>query len=185
MKEFIQKIIIYVLIFSLIKSLVSNEKYQKYIRFFGGFCLVLLCIMPVFSMGKEHNWFEILQEKFLQMDISDVEEKFRYSEAEFQEMLEKEYQEALQKEVLFLAKDADHEIESASVTLKKKKDGYVIGEISCQKKKKETTEIAIQSIQMESEESPAMEDTSKEAEKVKNILCERFVVGKEQVHVWK
>lgn len=185
MKEFIQKIIIYVLLFSLIKSLVSNENYQKYIRFFGGLCLVLLCIMPVFSMGKEHDWFDTLQEKFLQMDLSDLEEKFRYSEAEFQEMLEKEYKEALQKEVVILAKDAGVEMESASVTLEKQKDGYAIGEISCQKKKKESMEIAVQSIQMESEDPVAIEDTSKEAEKVKNILCERFVVGKEQVHVWK
>lgn len=185
MKELIQKIMIYVLIFSMIKSLVNNEKYQKYIRFFGGLCLVLLCAMPVLSMGKEHNWLVTLQEQFLQMDLSDIEEKFRYSEEEFQTVLENEYKEALQKEVVLLAKDTGVEIESASVTLKKQKDGYVIREISCQKKKKETTEIAVQSIQMDSTDSVAVEDTSKEAEKVKNILCERFVVGKEQVHVWK
>lgn len=206
MKELVQNVLVMTILITVLKGLIRNPKYEQYFQFFGGMVMILLFLTPVMTVwGKSGDWFEGLEEKLLQMDRGEVKQELAMAEGVFENILCREYEEAVSKEVQLFAREQGVELSDAGVTLKKNGESWEIAEINgvIQEKKQDSGDeddgeelvekVAIETVQLEKDKKypgkeksdMTKEDTSEEAEVLRQELCNHFVLGKEQVHVWK
>lgn len=190
MKEIIQRLMVYVIIVSALKGLLTNEKYEEYFRFFSGWIMLLMLLFPVLSIfHSSSGWYQKLEEKFFDMDISEIQGTLKVADGGFEKVLLKEYSEALKKEVLVMAKEEKVVLQDAKVVLKKNKDEIYIAEISGGTGKKDPVKdaVVIETIQIgkKTKDQKKKEDDSKKVKKLRKKICSRFSLAKEQVHLWE
>ena len=66
MKEFVQNILIYTIIITVLRGLITGPKYRQYFQFFSGVILILLFLGPVLSLFRsDRDWYRVLEEKLL------------------------------------------------------------------------------------------------------------------------
>ena len=62
MQEWIRQIIIYVLIVTVLRSLIMKPQYEQYFRFFSGLVLILLVISPVLHvLHQDASWYDSVE----------------------------------------------------------------------------------------------------------------------------
>ncbi len=188
MKELIQSVLVYLVIVSVLRSLVGNPKFQQYFQFFSGMILIFLLLSPALSLLDEKGeWFSLLEKNILGVDLEEIEEQMEVAQGKFTGVLEKEYAEALEKQVEAAAEQRGVELEGTEVKIEKGKEGYQIVEISGRiaARQEEDGEPAAQPAVAGQKKLYAAEDGSREAKALKKELCRQFLVEKEQVHIWK
>lgn len=192
MKEFVQNILIYVIIIAVLRGLINGPKFQQYFQFFSGVVLILLFLTPMLSFFQgERDWFHIMEEKFLQMDLDDIKGEMKVAEEGFEEILCKRYEEVVKEQVELLAQEKGVELEDTYVALKRQEDTWEVAEVSGRIAGEEEAGEALSKAAVETVtigEEPIreeQEDTSKKGKELKKQICSSFTLGKEQVHLWK
>ena len=203
MKEFVQNILIYVIIITVLRGLITNARYQQYFQFFSGVVLILLFLSPVLSfLQGDREWFHILEEKLLQMDMADIQGEMKVAEQDFEKMLQSRYEEVVREQVELIAREKGVSIEDTQVVLEKEGDTWKVakvqGRISEEDGKegaysKEYTDdkegkgdVAVEAVTIGEEPMEKKEqDTSRRGRELKKQICDSFTLGKEQVYLWK
>lgn len=189
MKELVQSILVYVVIVSMLKGLISNPKYSQYFQFFSGIIMILIMLSPILSLlNQENGWYDILEENILQMDLENVKAEMEIADGRFEEMVEKEYEETAAKQVVLMAEKEGILIESAEVEVTQEDGELTIGKITVvagEREALETDAYSIETIRIGEEKKVQEEDHSKTARVLRRKLCDCFAVGEEQVQIWK
>ena len=183
MKEIIQKMMVYMIIVSALRGLLTNKKYEEYFRLFSGLMMLLMLLLPLLAMfHSSDGWYQRLEENFLAMDISEIRGTLKTADGGFERVLMKEYSAALEKEVNVMAEEAGVSLQETKVSLEKENGEVRIAEISGETEK---TETVIQTIRIGKERKKRQENDSGKAKKLKKKICSRFSLSGEQVHLWK
>lgn len=188
MKELVQGILVYIVIVSALKGLITSPKYSQYFQFFSGIVMILLLLTPILSVFDfETEWYQVLEEKILQMDLAEIEEEMQIADDRFADMLEKEYQKTAAEQIRAMAEQNGVFVEDAGVTLKRNGEEWAIEEITVTRKQtqEDGQGLSVEAVQMEGERQTAKEDTSKKAESLRKQICSYFVIGEDRVHIWK
>lgn len=191
MKQLVQNILVYVVIVSVLKGLITNQKYGQYFQFFSGIIMILLLLSPVLSLLKyESRWYDILEEKVLQMDLDGIKEEMKIADEKFAGMVEEEYEQALSKQVSVMAEEHDVGLKEASVEVTWSGEEWEIQEVSVVTEEKQRTgqtgnRVSIEAIEIGKKNHIKQENTSKNAQALRKEICSSFVVGKDKVHIWK
>ncbi len=131
MKEFVQNILIYTIIIGVLRGLITGPKYRQYFQFFSGVVLILLFLGPVFSLFRsDGDWYRMLEEKLLQMDLAEIRDEMRVAEEGFEEMLCKRYEQAVKEQVELLAQEKGVSLMDARVTLRRAGDSWEVAQVS-------------------------------------------------------
>lgn len=182
MKEIIQRMVVYVIIVSALEGLLTNKKYEEYFRFFSGLMMLLMLLLPLLSVfHSSTGWQQRLKENFLALDMRELEDTLKIAEDGFETILMKEYSKALENEVTVMAEEEGVTLNTIEVSLKKKKDAIYIEKISGRKGK---AQVVVPTIQMAQKEKKREAD-SKEVQRLKKKICNRFSVSKKQVYFWE
>ena len=187
MKELVQGILVYIVIVSALRGLITNPKYSQYFQFFSGIVMILLLLTPILSIFDfETEWYNVLEEKLLQMDLVEIQEEMRIADSQFADLLEKEYQETAAEQIKVMAEQNGVSVKDAGVRLKKEGEGWEIEEITVTRKQvpEDGKEPSVEAVQMEGERQAVKEDTSKKAKSLRKQICGYFVIGEDRVHIW-
>jgi len=196
MKEFVQNILIYTIIIAVLRGLISGPKYRQYFQFFSGVILILLFLGPVFSFFRsDQDWYHVLEEKLLQMDLADIKGEMKVAEDKFEQMLCRRYEEAVREQVELLAQEKGMSLEDAQVTLRREGDAWEVDQVmgrvvrdeenAGDKEEAEENE-AVETVTIGEEPmEDRQEDTSRRGKELKRQICSSFALGKEQVHLWR
>jgi Stage III sporulation protein AF (Spore_III_AF). len=131
MKEFVQNILIYTIIITVLRGLITGPKYRQYFQFFSGVILILLFLGPVLSLFRsDRDWYRVLEEKLLQMDLAEIQGEMRVAEEGFEQMLCKRYEQAVREQVELLAEERGVSLEDAQVTLRRAGDAWEVAQVS-------------------------------------------------------
>lgn len=199
MKDLIQNLLIYIILVSALRGLVSNPKYQQYFQFFSGMILILFLITPVLQLFQgEEAWFNTLEQKLLQMDLADIQQEMAVAEESFSKMVTKEYQAAVEEQAQALAAQKGVTLEDVEIILTQENEEITVEEIHGTVVKNENTseqqwtdtkdQIAIPAIQIgeqKKKSTAGKKDTSKEAASLRREFANYFMIREEQVHLWK
>lgn len=182
-----QNILVYVVIVSVLKGLVTNPKYSQYFQFFSGIILILLLLSPVLGLLQyEGRWYDILEEKVLQMDLDGIRAEMKIADEKFADVVEEEYKQALLGQVEKMAKEHGMEVKEADVELAWSDGEWEVREVSVlTEKEPQTGRISIEAVEIGESNKIRKEDTSKNAMALRKEICSSFVVGEDKVHIWK
>lgn len=195
MKEVIQSILVYVVIVSVLRGLITNPKYSQYFQFFSGIVMILLMLSPLLSLLQyENTWYDILEENVLKMDLDEIKGEMKIADNSFQDMVQEEYVDTVAKQVTAMAQEKGIELEDVTVTLNQDSEEWQIAEITAKTNADTNTEdadnrISIETIQIGEEKLEKdianTEDNSKTANSLRQQISNYFVIGEDKVHLWK
>lgn len=191
MKELVQSILVYVVIVSVLRGLIGNPKYSQYFQFFSGIIMILIMLSPILSiLNYENDWYDILEENVLQMDLEDVKAEMQIADAQFADVVEKEYEETAAKQVIALAEQEGVRLKVAEVEAVNEEGSLMIEQITVVTSSVSPTEaenetISIETIQIGNDKETREADTSKRAKSLRRQICNCFVVGEDKVQIWK
>lgn len=190
MKQLVQSILVYVVIVTVLRGLITNPKYSQYFQFFSGIIMILLMLSPVLSvLSFENEWYDILEEKVLQMDLDNIKEEMRIADERFEEMVKKEYEETVKKQVMVMAEEKGIELEEASVAINQEGEEWQIEEIVVLMKAAKAGQAeenpSIETVRIGNSSGMEKEDTSGDAKSLRKQICSYFVIGEDKVHIWK
>ena len=198
MKDLIQNLLVYIILVSALRGLVSNPKYQQYFQFFSSMILILFLVTPVLQLFHgEEAWFNNLEQKLLQMDLADVEQEMAVAEKSFTGIVAKEYQTAVAEQAQALAAQKGITLKDTEIILAQENEEITIQEIRGTIEKNEDnsgkelegteSQISIPAIQIEGtgKKSAGDEDTSEEAASLRREFSNYFMIREEQVHLWE
>lgn len=190
MKELVQNILVYVVIVTVLRGLISNPRYSQYFQFFSGVIMILLMLSPVLSVFDfENEWYSLLEEKLLQMDLDHIKEEMSIADGRFEEMVKEEYKETVEKQVMIMAEENGVQAEDVSVEIFQGEEEWQIAEIAVaageiSKEGSGQGELSVEAVQIE-EKRKDIKSISKDEKALKRQICSYFAIGEDKVHIWK
>lgn len=194
MKELIQNILVYVVIVSVLRGLITNPKYSQYFQFFSGIIMILIMLSPLLSFfNAETAWYDLLEGNILKMDLAEIEGEIKIADENFQDVVKQEYADTVKNQVTRMADENGIELENVDVVLEEDEGGLTIAEITGKttniEEKKSEDLISIETIQIgkevQSQEVHRQENNSKGVRTLRRQICNQFVLGEDKVHLWK
>ena len=189
MKEIVQNILVSVIIVTVLRGLITNPKYGQYFQFFSGIIMILLMLSPILSVFHfENEWYSVLEEKVLQMDLGHIKEEMNIADGRFEEMVREEFKETVKKQVMVMAEENGVEAQEVSVEIREGDEEWQIAEIEVMAEavpeyKKET--FSVETVQIEGGDDMRQENSSGSAKALRRQICNYFVIGEDKVHIWK
>lgn len=208
-REIVQNILVYVVMTTILKGLVSNKGFLEIFRFVSGMILLLLFLSPVVSaLSIDTGWYEKLEENILQVDRKQIEQELAVAEGSFEEVLLRECESQVRQQLRDLAEDAGQKPQQIQVSMKKSEEGEVFVE-RIQLKVKEETQQAMAKMEKEEDESQSYVESvenikidsgtgsqreqedrgsvreDEDTRMLKKKICKKFSLSKGAVDVWK
>lgn len=116
MQIWMQRIVIYVILVTVLHSLAGREQYQQFFRFVSGLVLILLLLSPLLRLvGGNVDIYHSISSYFYRQDMEEIGKLMQSAQGRMQEMMEKEYADALLGQVEQIGKEQDLKVQKLSV----------------------------------------------------------------------
>lgn len=202
--EWIQNILVYVVITTVLRGLISNKGFLEIFRFVSGLILILLFASPALSLlSLDGGWYERLEENIFQIDKEQMEEELRVAEGSFAKILQRECEEQMEGQLREMTEETGQSLEEVKVSLEKEEDGsWSVSQVSMilsepvqevmapsgetSRQVADIQQIRIDQIPEEKnreEKRQVWEDG--ETRSLKKRICQKFNLSQEEVDVWK
>ena len=85
MHELIRSILIYVVIVTVLRGIITNENYKRYFKFVSGIIMILMMISPILNFIYDFGgWYQKLEHIMLKCDIDEVNDELKVSDGIFE-----------------------------------------------------------------------------------------------------
>lgn len=200
MHEFIQNILIYVVIITVLRGIITNDIYKQYFKFVSGLVMILLMMSPVLNfIYDDGEWYRKVEEVIIQSDIDDINDELKTAEGGFEDMLMKNCKSVIAEKVEKLAEKEGIVIGSVDVGIKNKNDEIDIYnidvEIITDNKKdvsqkrdngeKEIDRVTVDVINIGNERKIRKKEKLSDNElHLQSDICDYFILEKDRVTLW-
>lgn len=200
MHEFIQNILIYVVIITVLRGIITNDIYKQYFKFVSGLVMILLMMSPVLNfIYDDGEWYRKVEEVIIQSDIDDINDELKTAEGGFEDMLMKNCKSVIAEKVEKLAEKEGIVIGSVDVGIKNKNDEIDIYnidvEIITDNKKdvsqkrdngeKEIDRVTVDVINIGNEKKIRKKEKLSDNElHLQSDICDYFILEKDRVTLW-
>ena len=200
MHEFIQNILIYVVIITVLRGIITNDIYKQYFKFVSGLVMILLMMSPVLNfIYDDGEWYRKVEEVIIQSDIDDINAELKTAEGGFEDMLMKNCKSVIAEKVEKLAEKEGIVIGSVDVGIKNKNDEIDIYnidvEIITDNKKdvsqkrddgeKEIDRVTVDVINIGNEKKIRKKEKLSDNElHLQSDICDYFILEKDRVTLW-
>lgn len=163
MQTWIQRIVIYVILITVLRSLAGKPQYQQFFRFVSGLVLILLLISPLLHfLGGSVDIYDSISRYFYGQDMAEIGELMQSAEGEMQKMVQEEYAASLRTQMKHLADNMGLQLKEVSIEMQE--DG------------------SLQKIEVHIDSGGTVEKSVLDAFRKK--ISEYFQLGEERVVIW-
>lgn len=128
----VKNIIIFLLLVTVLNSLLGQSNYKKYINIFVGLVLIIIVITPILKLinsnAKVDQFYSRNMYKF---SASDLGEQLLNADKSYQDMILKEYKKTIEDQVKTTLKGYELTAMSVNVTINEEPDSEECGQIIC------------------------------------------------------
>ena len=118
MEEWVQRIAIYIVLVTILRSLIGKPQYQQYFRFVSGLILILLLITPVLGLiSDDSKLYGILNQYVYQQDLDDIASSLQLAEGRMKELIREEYRNAVSSQIKEVAEKQGLVVQEIQITL--------------------------------------------------------------------
>lgn len=103
MEHWVQQIVIFVVIVTVLRSLITRPHYQQYFQFLSGLILILLTVTPLLQLWtKGEGWTTRLEQSLLAVDREDLQQQLQITEGKEKEMVAERYKQQIADQIVQL-----------------------------------------------------------------------------------
>lgn len=130
-QEMVQNVLVYVVMTTILRGLVSDKGFLEIFRFVSGLILILLFISPILSvLSLDAGWFQKLEKNIFQVDKRQLEQEMRVADGSFKKVLRRECEQKLKKQMRKMARENGQLSQEVEVSLEEGENGtWSIGRI--------------------------------------------------------
>lgn len=205
MHELIRSILIYVVIVTVLRGIITNENYKRYFKFVSGIIMILMMISPILNfIYDDGGWYQKLEHIMLKCDIDEVNDELKVSDGIFEKKVMSKCEDQIKKKVEDMAAANGLDVQDIDVQMTNKNDEIMLCDIGMKigssKNIKEDSGNdnkidKIEAVQVENimtEKSVKNEKRhdggnlklSKNEKKLKSDICDYFELEKDRVTLW-
>lgn len=119
MHIWMQRIVIYVILVTVLHSLAGRAQYQQFFRFVSGLVLIFLLLSPLIHFfGGNVDIYHSISNYFYRQDMEDIGKLMQSAQGKMQKMMEKEYADALRTQIGEMAREQGLKVQNISVQMK-------------------------------------------------------------------
>lgn len=121
MAGFIKSVLIFTLAVTLMKSLVNNESFKIYFKFFSGLVLILLMLSPLINfLSGDGSWYSRLEEEIFNFNMEGINDELKVADGMFEEIIKEECKENIKGQIENLAQKRNVNIADIDIMLDEK-----------------------------------------------------------------
>lgn len=118
MTDFVKNVLVFVLLVTVMKSLVNNDGYRVYFKFFSGIVLVLFMASPLINfLSGGSGWYSVLEEEIFNFDMENINNGLEVADGRFGEIIMEESKEDIERQIIKLAKKRNLDVKDVDVKL--------------------------------------------------------------------
>ncbi len=123
MQDFIKGILIFVILGTILKELINNEKYKGYFRFFNGLVLILIMVSPLssFIFGSD-KWYNTLERELFEADLEDIDTQLNLADGSLKEVIIQGCRNDIEEQIVKLASKRGLRVSEVCVELEGSED---------------------------------------------------------------
>lgn len=207
-QEIVRNMLVYVVMVTILKGLISDKGFWEIFRFVSGLILILLFISPMMSvLSLGGGWYQKLEENIFQIDKKQLEQEMKIADGNFEKILRKECKSQIEQQIRELALENGQTVREVETALETEEDGtwsvtqiHMTIENETQEVmsrsgqetsgKEEGSVEKIQKIVIGREQNQAVREEQdlledRDTRKLKKKICNKFQLKEKEVDVWK
>ncbi len=127
MTGFIKSVLIFTLAVTLMKSLVNNESFRIYFKFFSGLVLILLMVSPLINfLSGDGSWYSRLEEEIFNFNLEGINDELKVADGIFEEIIREECKENIKEQIKNLAQKRNVNIADIDIVLDEKSNSIQV-----------------------------------------------------------
>lgn len=116
MEQWVQQIVIFVVIVTVLRSLITRPYYQQYFRFLSGLILILLTITPLLQLWtRDEDFTTRLEQSLFAIDREDLRQQLQIAEGKEKEMVENRYKQEIADQIVQIGDNQGITVEGVKV----------------------------------------------------------------------
>lgn len=116
MKNWIKGFLILYLLLTIFQNMAASEKYEKYLKFFSGFLLLLYIVMPFWQLHGQ-DLSKTLESSYFWQQLDSIRREANYFETVQSKTAVKKYEQALSQEAAEFLEDRGWRVKRLAVSL--------------------------------------------------------------------
>ncbi len=121
MAGFIKSVLIFTLAVTLMKSLVNNQSFRIYFKFFSGLVLILLMVSPLINfLSGDGSWYSRLEEEIFNFNLEGINDELKVADGMFEEIIKEECKENIKGQIKNLAQKRNVNIKDIDIGIDEK-----------------------------------------------------------------
>ena len=169
MEKIICNVLVFTIITSVLKGLIIKDEYKQYFQFFCGLIMILIVITPFIDfLSSDNDYYDILQKNIYSLEIKDSIGSIKTADGKMRDVLVRQCESKIEGQIKKMAqkdgvdcKSIDVEIVMVNVSMK---DGAVAAY---------------------SDISGSRDKLDKNEKRLKNDICDSYMLDGGKVKVWK
>lgn len=127
MAGFIKSVLIFTLAVTLMKSLVNNQSFRIYFKFFSGLVLILLMVNPLINfLSGDKSWYSRLEEEIFNFNLEGINDELKVADGMFEEIIKEECKENIKEQIKNLAQKRNVNIKDIDIGIDEKSSSIQI-----------------------------------------------------------
>ena len=127
MAGFIKSVLIFTLAVTLMKSLVNNQSFRIYFKFFSGLVLILLMVSPLINfLSGDGSWYNRLEEEIFNFNLEGINDELKVADGMFEEIIKEECKENIKEQIKNLAQKRNVNIKDIDIGIDEKSSSIQI-----------------------------------------------------------
>ena len=161
MEKIICNVLVFTIITSVLKGLIIKDEYKQYFQFFCGLIMILIVITPFIDfLSSDNDYYDILQKNIYSLEIKDSIGSIKTADGKMRDVLVRQCESKIEGQI---KKMSDEELEIVMVNVSMK-DGAVAAY---------------------SDISGSRDKLDKNEKRLKNDICDSYMLDGGKVKIWK
>lgn len=178
MEKIICNVLIFTIITSVLKGLIIKDEYKQYFQFFCGLIMILIVITPFIDfLSSDNDYYDILQKNIYSLEIKDSIGSIKTADGKMRDVLVRQCESKIEGQIKKMAQ----------------KDGVDCNSVDVETKMSdEELEIVMVNVSMKDGAVAAYSDISgsrdkldKNEKRLKNDICDSYMLDGGKVKIWK
>lgn len=178
MEKIICNVLVFTIITSVLKGLIIKDEYKQYFQFFCGLIMILIVITPFIDfLSSDNDYYDILQKNIYSLEIKDSIGSIKTVDGKMRDVLVRQCESKIEGQIKKMAQ----------------KDGVDCNSVDVETKMSdEELEIVMVNVSMKDGAVAAYSDISgsrdkldKNEKRLKNDICDSYMLDGGKVKIWK
>lgn len=205
MADFIKNIIVFALLITIMNSIINNESFRMYFKFFSGLILILLMLSPLLSfLSGSDKWYKTLEEEIFHFELGNVNDELDIADGKFEKIIKEGCKKDIEEQIKKMAQKREVNVKDIKIKFDNNSSSIQLAAVDIgidktinekDNSSKDIKAVDIETVTIMSDETDKRNSSNyksektpvndKNVKKLKEDISSYFLVKEAAVNIWE